>query len=132
MRQTLNQGWKFRRLDAPDTAWSAVELPHTPFVADLDGQEHWFGECEYQRDISATLAPGERGVLHVGAAMHSCAVLVNGREIARHIGGYLPFEADLTDLLDADGRCTVILRLDNRNNPDVPPGKPYEDLDFCW
>ena len=133
MNQPLNQDWKFRRLKAADASWAAVDLPHSPFVADLDGREHWFGECEYQREIQAPpLTGGARCVLYVGAAMHSCSVLVGSRAIARHTGGYLPFEADLTDHLDARGRCTVTLRLDNRDNPDVPPGKPYDDLDFCW
>jgi len=133
MKQPLNQDWKFRRLDAADAPWAAVELPHSPFVADLDGREHWFGDCEYQREIqSPPLTGGARCVLYIGAAMHSCSVLAGSREITRHTGGYLPFEADLTDHLDARGRAVITLRLDNRDNPDVPPGKPYDDLDFCW
>ncbi len=133
MTQPLNQNWQFRRLDPAETPWAAVDLPHSPFVADLDGREHWFGECEYQRTLqSPPLAEGSRCVLRVGAAMHTCRVLIAEREIAQHSGGYLPFEVDLTDHLDAHGRCTLTLRLDNRDNPDVPPGKPYADLDFCW
>ncbi len=133
MKLPLNQDWKFRRLDQVETPWVSVDLPHSPFVADLDGREHWFGECEYQRTIqSLPLTGGSRCVLYVGAAMHSCCVLIGEREVARHAGGYLPFEADLTDYLDPQGRCQLTLRLDNRDNPDVPPGKPYEDLDFCW
>jgi len=64
--------------------------------------------------------------------MHTASILVDATEVARHTGGYLPFEVDLTDQL-RDGRPHVLtLRLDNRENPEVPPGKPYDDLDFCW
>jgi beta-galactosidase len=77
-------------------------------------------------------APGARQILYVGAAMHSARVLMDGLERGRHSGGYLPFEIDLTDSL-ADGQShTLTLVLDNRDNPDIPPGKPYADLDFCW
>ncbi len=131
----LDRDWEFRRCESATTGceWSRVELPHSPFVADLDGRQHWFGLCEYRRIVQVpSPREGERHVLHVGAAMHTATVLVDGREIARHEGGYLPFEADLTAVL-ADGAAhVVVLRLDNRENADVPPGKPYGELDFCW
>ncbi len=129
---TLDRDWEFRRVDAgPD--WSRVDLPHSPFVADLDGREHWFGLCEYRRQLQVPHATEhERQVLHIGAAMHTASVLLDGRELARHEGGYLPSEVDLTDAL-ADGAAhALVLRLDNRENADVPPGKPYGELDFCW
>jgi len=100
----LNDGWTFRRLaDSANGHWAKVHLPHCPFTADLDGRDHWFGECEYQRSIrTPVLAEGERVMLHVGAAMHTAHVLVDQREITCHEGGYLPFVVDLTDPL-ADG-----------------------------
>ncbi len=131
----LDREWIFRRL--ADGAAAApevrVDLPHSPFVADLDGREHWFGLCEYRRTVQVPALP-EGGVhlLHVGAAMHTATVLVDGRELARHEGGYLPFAVDLTAAL-ADGAAhELVLRLDNRDSVDVPPGKPYGELDFCW
>ena len=134
-RVVLNQGWQFRRLrPGLATSWTDVELPHTPFVADLDGRELWFGECEYRRTLQ--LPPLEndgRHVLFVGAAMHTAHVFVDDREVAHHVDGYLPFEVDLTEALQPNGQTrTLTLRLDNRDNPDVPPGKPHDNLDFCW
>src|SRR5687768_3593343 len=94
----LDRDWSFRRLPAKG-GWDRVELPHTPFVADLDGLNHWFGECEYQRMVQWPAdASGGRCTLYVGAAMHTAEVLVDGTVIGRHAGGYLPFEVDLTDL----------------------------------
>jgi beta-galactosidase len=134
----LDTGWNFRRLAAsagtPVEPWTAVELPHSPFVADLDGRKHWFGECEYQRTITRPSGSPANGrcALYVGAAMHTASILVDDTEVARHTGGYLPFEVALTERL-RDGRPHALtLRLDNRENPEVPPGKPYDDLDFCW
>jgi beta-galactosidase len=117
----------------PDAASCAVDLPHSPFVADLDGNNHWFGECEYERSIARPAeAAGGPVTLYVGAAMHSAIVRVDGIECGRHAGGYLPFEVDLTDALSEGGSHRLTLRLENRDNLDVPPGKPYSELDFCW
>lgn len=132
----LNQAWKFRTV-APEVGqeneWSVVDLPHSPFVAELDGQNHWFGECEYQRTIARPPdAPAGPCMLYVGAAMHTAEVFVDGLACGRHAGGYLPFEVDLTALIADRQTHTLTLHLDNRDNPDVPPGKPFADLDFCW
>lgn len=133
----LNHDWSFRRRDdarLPSAAgWETVALPHNPFVADPDGRRHWFGDCEYRRTLAApALAPGARCTLFVGAAMHTAIVLLDGKFVGSHLGGYLPFEIDLTPHLRAGAVHELLLRLDNRDNPDVPPGKPYAELDFCW
>ena len=49
-----------------------------------------------------------------------------------HEGGYLPFVLDISDEMQRDAPVTVLLRLDNRDNPDVPPGKPLAGMDFCY
>lgn len=131
----LDRGWSFRRSGAAlsGQAWSIVDLPHCPFVADLNGQGHWLGQCEYRRSLRLSkLVKGARYVLAIGAAMHTAQVLVDDEEVGRHVGGYLPFEVDLTSVLRVGRDHRLTIRLDNRNNPDVPPGKRFEDLDFCW
>jgi beta-galactosidase len=127
--------WRFRRLaaDGGPGPWVAVELPHSPFVADLDGRDHWFGLCEYSRPVRLPAgAPAGRCALHLGAAMHTAVVAVDGVECGRHEGGYLPFETDLTDVLSDGAGHSLTVRLDNRDNPDIPPGKPWAELDFNW
>jgi beta-galactosidase len=102
-------------------------------LVDLDGRGHWQGECEYRRTLRIESAiPGSRYVLQVGAAMHTGTVLVDGVMVTSHTGGYLPFEADLTERLRDGELHELSLKLDNRDNPDVPPGKPLAELDFCW
>ncbi|MGL6174321.1 MAG: glycoside hydrolase family 2 TIM barrel-domain containing protein, partial [Cellulosilyticaceae bacterium] len=46
--------------------------------------------------------------------------------------GYLPFLYDLTDLLVYGEENVIAIRLDNSDAPDVPPGKPQQDLDFTY
>ena len=43
------------------------------------------------------LQSGFRLVLHFGAVDQACRVYINGREVMRHAGGYLPFSADITE-----------------------------------
>lgn len=51
---------------------------------------------------------GRRRILHFGAVDQACAVYVNGKRAARHTGGYLPFEADITQLV-RDGENELIV-----------------------
>lgn len=46
---------------------------------------------------SDRIRAGERLILHFGAVDQACRVYVNGKEAARHAGGYLPFSADITE-----------------------------------
>jgi beta-galactosidase len=123
--------WRFKRAD--DAGWGDVELPHSPFVAEPDGQNCWLGICHYERRLKIENPdPDSRYTLYFQGAMHSAIVSVDGNELARHTGGYLPFEVDL-GAFARDGREHLLsVELDNRDNPDVPPGKPLSDLDFCW
>lgn len=128
---TLSDGWAFARIPGGDR--SPVSLPHSPVEATIDGHDHWMGVCEYTRSVRIpALEPGSRCALHIGAAMHTAEVRVDDVVVGTHAGGYLPFEVDLTPVL-ADGlEHALAIRVDNRDNPDVPPGKPFADLDFCW
>lgn len=51
---------------------------------------------------SDQIRAGERLLLHFGAVDQACRVYVNGKEAARHAGGYLPFSADIT------GHCRLL------------------------
>ncbi|MBD3242500.1 MAG: beta-glucuronidase [Chitinivibrionales bacterium] len=52
---------------------------------------------------------GGRIVLRFGSVTHRAIVWVNGREIARHLGGFLPFEAEISEhvAFGAENRLTV-------------------------
>lgn len=50
------------------------------------------------------LREGFRLILHFGAVDQACRVYVNGREAARHTGGYLPFSTDITEYCQGKAR----------------------------
>ena len=54
---------------------------------------------------------GRRLILHFGAVDQACAVYINGKKAARHTGGYLPFETDITALVrDGENELTVAVK----------------------
>lgn len=54
----------------------------------------------YKRKIELPkLADGQRLILHFEAVDWMCACFVNGKLAGTHVGGYLPFSFDITDLL---------------------------------
>lgn len=47
--------------------------------------------------------------LHFGAVDYQTFVYVNGHQVCSHLGGYLPFHADITDFLKKDGNELMIM-----------------------
>ncbi|HZR16653.1 MAG TPA: glycoside hydrolase family 2 TIM barrel-domain containing protein [Verrucomicrobiae bacterium] len=69
---------------------------------------------------------GKRVILHIGAADFFTDCWCNGRHLGSHEGGYTPFEFDLTDTLDSEGRALVVLRVeDPMDNSEQPVGKQW-------
>ena len=63
---------------------------------------------------------GGRTLLYFGAVNYDCHVYVNSRHVGHHIGGFTPFNYDVSDLL-REGENTVIVKVDNkRHAEDVP------------
>lgn len=113
--------------------WEPVTLPHIPKVEDLVVLRQWQGICYYKKEIEYSPKWNNKKILlEFEGAMHLADIWVNGQHIMQHAGGYDPFVIDLTGLLHTDKKNEVLVRLDNRNNPLIPPGKPLETLDFCY
>jgi beta-galactosidase len=142
---SFNDDWLFIRQDSanidkilpgniPNHKWENVILPHTAFIEPLvvTGQQ-WTGICWYKKMYRATRKDRHHhtGLLFDGA-MNDAIIYLNGAEIARHTGGYLPFYVDLTNDLKYGRENEILVKLDNRDNPAIPPGKPLSELDFLY
>ena len=95
----------------------------------MNGQ--FLGEVVYRKRFDYPLEKGRRLSIHFEGAMHTAEVFLNGQLVGSHIGGYLPFDVDLTSELQ-DSANVLEVFLDNREDPTVPPGKPIKDLDFYY
>ena len=68
---------------------------------------------------------GLRELLYFGAVNYDCRVWVNGQEAGHHIGGFTPFNFDITDLLK-EGENTVIVKVDNKRHADAVPTQIFD------
>ena len=134
----FDAGWRFLRVDdgsAPErppanARWTAVSLPHTSRIEPRIVNDQWQGIAFYAKSFDAPAKwRGQTVMLRVEAAMNVALVTVNGRTVASHLGGYLPFTVDLTPHLRTGARNDILIRLDNRDNPVTGP-KPLKQLDF--
>jgi beta-galactosidase len=138
----LDAGWRFIRDEASgaqlptfnDATWEQAALPHTArieaLVTGAAGTEtaQWQGICWYRRTLEITATSG-RVLLRFDGAMNVADVWIDGQRVAMHLGGYLPFVADITEYVRGGGTFLLAVRLDNRDNPITGP-KPMAQLDF--
>jgi hypothetical protein len=74
-----------------------------------------------------------RLLLHVGAVDWEATVLVNGKEVGSHRGGYTPFSLDITDALKAEGEQEIVVSVwDPTNSNWQPRGKQILKPEGIW
>jgi beta-galactosidase len=103
-----------------------VTLPHT--VTPLSWQDWdpsaWERVWAYRKHFDAPAGTdGMRVFLDFSAAMTRATVTLNGVQVADHLGGYLPFSAEIGGLLRPRGNVLAV-RLDSAFNLNVPPDRP--------
>lgn len=131
-RLYLNDDWLFTEQfedslvapEYPENTLQPVRLPHTcketPF--------HYFDESLYQM-VSGyrrhLLIPkdwqGKRIMLTFEGAAHDSTVFCNGKKVGEHHCGYTAFTVDLTDNVLYGQDNLLCVRLDSRENLNVPP-----------
>lgn len=105
----LNGEWEYAFTDKfckPDEYEGRILVPFSPESV-LSGVDRQLQPDEYlwYRRMFLVSQEGQsqdsccRRLLHFGAVDQSCVIFINGRQAARHTGGYLPFEADITAFL---------------------------------
>ncbi len=130
---SLNGDWEFA-IDAPgawtrpdDVVWDrTITVPFSPeTTASGVADTSFYQAVWYRRTFSVPSVPaGGRTLLHFGAVDYSATVWVNGQFVGRHTGGYTPFTLDITDMLQADGAQTVVVRAeDDPHDLAKPRGK---------
>ena len=124
-RFAVDPGVEHRIWEAPlDTALeAAVPASYNDLFADRAIREH-VGWVWYQRTVRVPRGwAGERVFVRVDAATHEGRVYVGDRLVAEHVGGYTPFEADVTDLVVPGEEFRLTIGVNNElTNTTIPPG----------
>lgn len=128
----LNDDWLFTEQfedsltapEYPENTLQPVRLPHTcketPF--------HYFDESLYQMDSGYRRHlqvpadwQGKQILLTFEGAAHDSTVFCNGKKVGEHHCGYTAFTVDLTDNVLYGQDNLLCVRLDSRENLNVPP-----------
>ena len=102
--------------------FDASPVMHIPSDWNTKDERLFFyeGTVWFKKSFDFHPTQGRRTLLYFGAVNYDCHVYVNSKKVGHHIGGFTPFNYDVTDLL-VDGENTVIVKVDNkRHAEDVP------------
>lgn len=135
--ETLNGAWDFfnNRNNVTDTSFASAGIPSqykSTIMVPFPWQSPASGIFDtahpgtaanryawYRRTItpsSAKYGNGKRLVLRFGAVDANCWVYVNGVEVGSHVGGYTPFEFDITDHVTLDSANSVTVKVVDGGN----------------
>lgn len=90
----------------------------------------WYrGVIWYRRDFEYPKRASGRTLLYFGGANFRKSVYLNGRLLARHAGGFTPFNIDATDHL-VDGSNRLVVKVDSRSGPDEVPTEYNDWLNY--
>jgi len=131
-RTKINFGsdWTFTK-DSTALNWEKISIPHTAQIEPLVVNNQWQGDCWYQKKFDVEKVENEKVFLNFEGVMHEAWVWINGKLVSHHQGGYLPFTVDATDFVQEKNN-TIIVKVNNEDNPQIPPGKTLKTLDFNY
>jgi beta-glucuronidase len=82
---------------------------------------YYEGTVWYRRRFDYHPSSAERRLfLYFGAANYQSDVYLNGKKLGRHVGGFTPFEFEVTGLVKASGNSLVV-RVDNQRHAEAVP-----------
>ena len=120
--QKITKDWTFIYHDNTRTV---LDLPHTWNAVDGQdgGNDYWRGTCCYEKKFKKPEFDAEKELVYLQfhGVNASARVILNGKEVCTHDGGYSTFRGDVTGLLEAENEMLVYV--DNSVNTKVYPQK---------
>lgn len=157
--KNLNGIWEFK-VDADNVGLSekwyekpltgtipmAVPASYNDLFTDEKIKDH-IGYVWYERDFIIPASwEKQRKVIRFGSATHHAIVWVDGQEVVSHKGGFLPFEADITELMAGseveshrltvalsnvlDWTCIPCGEVIEKSGPQYPEGFQFQETYF--
>ena len=83
------------------------------------------GTVWFKKSFSYHKQEGRRTLLYFGAVNYDAHVYVNTKHVAHHIGGFTPFNIDVTNELK-EGENVVIVKVDNKRHRDNVPTQIFD------
>lgn len=112
--------------DFDDSAFSRITLPHcaVPLSWRKWDADAWQQVYIYRRHLKLPdELKGLRAFLHFDGVMVGTTPTINGHTLAQHLGGYLPFQYEITQWIKA-GENVLAVAVDSRWSNVPPQGSP--------
>ena len=126
----LNGEWSFC-FDGEEPGSILVPFCPESLLSGYKGKVGYGRKMRYERSFSVPDGWTGRLILNFGAVSRRCEVLVNGLSAAKNDNGYLPFSADITDLIN-DGENTLTVLAVNDLSTQYPYGKQKKERGGMW
>jgi len=81
---------------------------------------YYEGTVWYRNRFMYEVKTDKRIFLHFGAVNYEAIVFLNGKEIGQHIGGFTPFNFEVTGLLK-NGENSLVVKVDNKRKFEAVP-----------
>jgi beta-glucuronidase len=118
-RYLLDGEWQFRR--STGDPWAPITVPFAWNGADESAASMRGGIGWYRKDFKLPSGPkGSSWIVRFESVSYRATVYLNGHELGRHEGGYIPFELDLARYLKR-GTNSLVVRADSRKNLETLP-----------
>ncbi|MCR5454599.1 MAG: beta-glucuronidase [Bacteroidales bacterium] len=91
-----------------------------------DRMYYYEGTVWLRKKFDFKRKPGCRAFLRIEAANYESDTYLNGKKLGKHIGGFTPFDYEITDVVK-DGQNSLVVRVDNTR---IPEGVPTVNTDW--
>jgi len=125
-RYQIGEAAGFEAREFKDAAWEEVGLPHTLKLEPMRfkrGQSFYRGVGCYRRHFTLPeLSAGYHVLVRFAAVMTRADVWVNGKYLGFHLGGFTPFDFDITEVFRPGQDNVIAVKVDNRPLNAPPEG----------
>ena len=83
------------------------------------------GTIWFKKSFNYSPKSGKRVILYFGAVNYEAMVYLNTKLLGKHVGGFTPFNYDVTDLIK-DGENFVILKVNNKRKKENVPTEIFD------
>ncbi|MDR0540921.1 MAG: beta galactosidase jelly roll domain-containing protein [Dysgonamonadaceae bacterium] len=81
---------------------------------------YYEGTVWYRKRFDFNPKAGERYFLYFGAVNYEAKIYLNGQLIGAHVGGFTPFNIEVTGKIKA-GENSIVVKVDNKRKPEAVP-----------
>ncbi|MDB2622507.1 beta-glucuronidase [Flavobacteriales bacterium] len=110
---------KTERIEYNFSMQPTLEVPGS-WTTQVEELKWYEGTIWYQRNFDYTPKDNSRVFLYFAAVNYESHVYVNGKKAGSHIGGFTPFNFDVTDLL-VQGENFIVVKVDNTRKKEAVP-----------